>query len=477
MANFRLANIALNFIGTCFFLGLALYSTDLHASCAPGQYQAIFKGTLWNINYSSQDELRAYFVDTVDVAQDQESSSTAISAGDFSADNPTTAQTIEEPTSNEETGQSETVYTYAGSTADNPGTLAKKDKVIEFAIYVCGDETDVGKELQFRYAKLGETEYYADPLQGDTIFNGHKLDFITGISSGESKNLVLKVTRSQPWKKQTESDEPVVVVEQKPKAPLRGDVNNDNKVDSSDAAEILQYILMYGGFKQEYDINGDGRVNDNDVRAIYLIMSGADQYLSSIPDVNANTVLRHILIGTGYEAQFDVNGDGKVDINDVKALYQQGQTTTEDKVDASVILQAILVGDTANQQLDINKDGKVDINDIQMLYQPSDSAGSPSEFPEPEKPVFSLDRGQTDFDSVLEAVLFGSGYDKQYDINGDGKIGLDDVQYLYSNNTQDTYDTNSLVRAILFGGAYDPHYDLNGDGRVDMEDLHKLYEK
>ena len=61
-----------------------------------------------------------------------------------------------------------------------------------------------------------------------------------------------------------------------------GDVNNDGKVDTNDAAAILLYIVekytMTDNQKAAADVNGDHKVNTNDAAAILLYIVGKYEF-------------------------------------------------------------------------------------------------------------------------------------------------------------------------------------------------------
>ena len=228
----------------CLILFVALYFTNIspvYSACTPDQRVEYFYGILWNIKLYKNDELRAYFIEDEDEIDEDEIDEDEINVED--------SEEIEE--------------VIIGNTSDNPGRLEKINDRIEFSIYLCGEDLDLGKKIQFRYAR-GNTEYEVDVTDPEEppFFWGQQIDLMN-IPDIVGSGLVLKVTRRIVGAGEEEAREPVW-----------GDLNGDYKVDSSDAAIVLHHILFEGADDLKYDINKDGRVNDDDVKEIYRISNG-----------------------------------------------------------------------------------------------------------------------------------------------------------------------------------------------------------
>ena len=116
-------------------------------------------------------------------------------------------------------------------------------------------------------------------------------------------------------------------------------------------------------FNAQYDVNGDGAVNDTD----------------------ASLVTRAISNGS-TDAKYDVNGDGQVNFDDLQLILENRAQSpydidgdgTVDDADASLVTQAISDGST-DAQYDVNGDGEVNFDDLQLVLQnrAPEAAGAP----------------------------------------------------------------------------------------------------
>ena len=113
----------------------------------------------------------------------------------------------------------------------------------------------------------------------------------------------------------------------------------------------------------QYDVNGDGTVNDTDASLVTQAIS------------NGST-----------DAQYDVNSDGKVNFDDLQLVLENRDQSpydidgdgTVDDTDASLVTQAISNGST-DAKYDVNGDGKVNFDDLQLVLQnrAQGAAGAP----------------------------------------------------------------------------------------------------
>lgn len=119
--------------------------------------------------------------------------------------------------------------------------------------------------------------------------------------------------------------------------------------------------------------------------------------------------------GTPSSKPGDVNGDGKVDVNDMTALVQY-----------------LLTGDSTGINLDnadVNGDGKVDINDINSLYNLLDGTQT----------IMTGDAdgsGKVDINDLTTIIKYLLNGDSEHfnlinsDVDGDGRVTIDDVTSL-----------------------------------------------
>ncbi|WDN90713.1 hypothetical protein BuS5_03684 [Desulfosarcina sp. BuS5] len=240
-------SIRLNLIiSACFFFISAFLNTGSSmAGCPPDQYQENFYGIIVGIVMQPNDELRAYIkpeeIEYPDAAD-------------------------EEAFDEEGTESEDYTEIFLGGTDGNPGRMEVLDGNINFSIYLCGEISAIGEEVEFRYAR-GKKEYIvkiAEP-EGSEFFEGRQIE-ITNISDINKSRLVLEVTRKTAGGEDDTEQEVIL--------PVHGDLNGDYKVNSSDASMVLHHILFEGGDDPGYDINGDGTVNNDDVKEIYIISRG-----------------------------------------------------------------------------------------------------------------------------------------------------------------------------------------------------------
>ncbi|MEA2082649.1 MAG: dockerin type I domain-containing protein [Thermodesulfobacteriota bacterium] len=429
------------FIIAVFVAGIILHASCASAGCPPDSYQSIFTGTVWGIKMKPNDELRAYLIEEKEI--------TTVSV----------AEMIDESGEEKKTPEVEYIETYLGSTNDNPGRLQLVNDRIEFGLYICGDSGLNGKELTIRYAR-GSKEYNTVIMEGDAVVQGRIIEIGIPTALYESK-LSIKVT-SRIGDDEEDSGEP-----------LRGDINNDGRVDSDDAALVLHQVLFGGDALHQvlfgedidtskYDVNGDGRINQSDVQEVYLIMRGIS---SSTAEATAADIMHHILFVGGVNDSFDINKDGRVDEQDIRALYRgNAEETDSGPIEPADILHYILFVGGNDGKYDVNDDGKVNSQDIQALFLADNS-------PEEDEPLTAA--------NVLHYVLFVGGSDSRYDINKDGRVDEKDARILFceeggsSGSIQLT--ATSVLRHVLYEGGIDLRYDVNHDNVVNLEDVRALY--
>ena len=235
-------------MGVCLTICLVLVLVQVlpvRSACIPGQLQSYFYGVLWGHKVKESCELRAY-IDGILV----------------------------------------------GTTSANPGRLEEMNDRVEFALYLCGESSDVGETVEFRYVR-SKREYQVNVGEGDPVFNGRVIE-VGSFPEIQDAKLLLEATKKKvviPTDEETtaEGEETTAEGEETTAegeddndtgdvtpAAANPDVNNDGYIDSNDAAIVLHYILFpedNGGEGKEvdlsYDINRDGVVNRDDVKEIY----------------------------------------------------------------------------------------------------------------------------------------------------------------------------------------------------------------
>lgn len=221
-------------MGVCLTICLVLVlvqALPVRSACIPGQLQSYFYGVIWGHKVNENYELRAY-IDGVLV----------------------------------------------GTTSANPGRLEELNDRVEFALYLCGESSDVGKTVEFRYVR-SKREYQVNVGQGEPVFYGREIE-VGSFPELQDAKLLLEATKNKvviPTDEETtaEGEDDNDTGDVTPAA-ANPDVNNDGNIDSEDAAVVLHHILFpedNGGEGKEvglrYDINCDGVVNRDDVKEIY----------------------------------------------------------------------------------------------------------------------------------------------------------------------------------------------------------------
>ncbi|TVQ56898.1 MAG: EF-hand domain-containing protein [Phycisphaerales bacterium] len=98
---------------------------------------------------------------------------------------------------------------------------------------------------------------------------------------------------------------------------------------SAAAQEIENLLAAWGSDNPEFDLNGDGKVDVQDLLALLELQQQQNNGPESDPNTGANPMeqqLMDLLAAWGSnDSQFDFNGDGKVDVMDMLALLEKHQ--------------------------------------------------------------------------------------------------------------------------------------------------------
>lgn len=173
---------------------------------------------------------------------------------------------------------------------------------------------------------------------------------------------------------------------------MKGDIDGNGRITSADADLVLKHIngqKPLGNRFKTADVNWDGIVDIEDVCEINNKIHSGDVNDNGILDKDdAQKVLDHIkgkkaLKGDALK-RADINGDKKVDIEDVAEInklrgksagYKAGNVLNDNYItsdDTDAILKHIkgkaALDDEEFVRADVNSDGKVDIEDYSLLF-------------------------------------------------------------------------------------------------------------
>ena len=173
---------------------------------------------------------------------------------------------------------------------------------------------------------------------------------------------------------------------------MKGDIDGNGSITSADADLVLKHIngeKPLGNRFKTADVNWDGIVDIEDVVEINNKIHSGDVNDNGILDKeDSKKVLDHIngkkaLKGDALK-RADINGDTKVDIEDVNEInklrgksagYKAGNVLDDNYItsdDTDAILKHIngkvALDDEEFIRADVNSDGKVDIDDYSLLF-------------------------------------------------------------------------------------------------------------
>lgn len=297
---------------------------------------------------------------------------------------------------------------------------------------------------------------------------------------------------------------------------IKSDINNDGIVNSKDMNEFNHIKQLYKNITDanerlerlsknfdKYDLNNDGIISKSDSNIISEWIKGSYSKCSALNEtevtgqingknkenisVDSISEIYDNLIGKKYDEEYDYFKDDteeeeitsydktmaieevyKIHINEISKLQEANQY--DEKYDLNSdgksddkdidILSAFSVIDKSkinDDILDTNGDGEININDIEETKVLDD--GSEEKFIIPNKvDKFIKENNMNSKDNVaLDSKILNS-----YDINNDGKIDVEDYNYIYN-----------YMKAEK---PYNEKYDLNNDGTLNQEDSQIIYD-
>jgi hypothetical protein len=270
---------------------------------------------------------------------------------------------------------------------------------------------------------------------------------------------------------------------------LIGDINGDGVVGNNDLTEVL---AAYGTASWAEDIDGDGKVNEIDVDMVRA-QWGATFGRRLLGDVNGDNIVNiedvsEVLAAFGRNGAADMNGDGVVGNFEVRVVNARfgmtaGQQIPGD-VDGNFIVDDYDVrliraaGGTTLAQFDVDGNGKVDGRDSEIASDNFATIAGDALVAD-----VNGDWVVNDSDLGLVDATWGSEY-AQADLNGNGLVGSGDLSMLLGawGNTHGQallgdVDGNCKVNSAdlelirtAWGVDFAPA-DLNADGNVNIRDL------
>ncbi len=303
---------------------------------------------------------------------------------------------------------------------------------------------------------------------------------------------------------------PPVIVTPKPTPPdKKYDFNNDGVVDSTDAEVILE-VMSSAKYDPIYDLDNDGRVYKLDCYILEKMINDANPDTPSydkydldrnriVDKYDLNSLLWAMKRGV-YEPSYDLNADMRIDSKDYGILANAIPTATPSP---SVEPTSALV--PLGPEFDFNGDGKVNVDDLVILGEAVWGSGEYKAIYDVNKDgkVDDMDYAFMKHNLVLEIstpVPSKIPVDYRFDLNSDNVIDskdLDFLSYIMKYQTicdlnRDGYlnkeDYNILMKQLASSQVPSPNptptpvleplgpeFDFNKDGIVDNKDLEIVY--
>jgi Ca2+-binding EF-hand superfamily protein len=210
------------------------------------------------------------------------------------------------------------------------------------------------------------------------------------------------------------------------------DFTRDGKITYDDVSYVASMINTHS-YDANFDFDADGMVSILDlakIRSAILTMNDAYDFTRDGQVTYDDVSYVASAINTySYDANFDLNSDGRVDNTDLPLI--RGAITN-----------------TINAY-DFTRDGKITYDDVMYVASEINTYSYDANFDLDSNGIV----GTSDLAKIRSAILTAVD---AYDFTRDGKIDASDVQYVQ--NVANTF-------------GYDANFDLNSDGRVDALDV------
>jgi Ca2+-binding EF-hand superfamily protein len=205
-----------------------------------------------------------------------------------------------------------------------------------------------------------------------------------------------------------------------------GEVTITNPFGEEVSSRSILHAALFGdGSDERYDLNNDGRVDLADVKKGFrkqdLRIGSTIEVTNPFgQEVSSRSILHAVVFAGEYNARYDLNQDDRLDLEDVKLALQggpspQGSSSGQPESGVSIeeVMHHALFESGYEERLDLNGDQRVDMKDVQALFLDVDRDGT----------VDSRDAAY-----ILNHVLYNEEYTKDYDVNRDGQVNREDVK-------------------------------------------------
>ena len=262
------------------------------------------------------------------------------------------------------------------------------------------------------------------------------------------------------------------------------DVDGDSTVTISDINGITQKagtIEGHPSYNSAYDIDHDKNIGSDDA------LLANSQYFKSCSQIGVTTIpatTTIIEIPEGISSLCaDVDGDGRIEVNDILAVSQRSGTTAGSA--------------NYDPKYDLNNDGKIDTGDVSVAQGLYGVQCTMSPVPTITRTCFDVTGdgiiGIEDTSAVTQKVGAKAGdanYNPSYDIDNDNNIGSDDVQLVVSQYfktcsqpgaTTTTITITTTVPAttttMTSAGTASVCADVDGNGIITINDISAVVQK
>lgn len=224
------------------------------------------------------------------------------------------------------------------------------------------------------------------------------------------------------------------------------DKNGDNKVNKNDLTTINNEITKLTKDKLLYDIDGDKKITLTDLLEFDTNVDiDGDGKVSDAEkkflEEQKNTLINQ-LKAQKDAVEYDVNGDGKVNIKDVSSFLALTAKYTDEKGAETVKYLNAFQSALNQKTLNFTGEKSVYLDDLAVIEQ-------------------KLDIAKAVVNKESKTEYLSDKYEKQADVDGDGKVTAEDVKLLEDavtsvisrngynmeaiENIKDTYETSALA--------------------------------